>query len=232
VVSIAIDHPAGVATPPSLPGTAQEHAVHGLRWLIVSGALKPGQLVNQEDVAEQAGVSLAPIREALRTLEQEGQVTYLPRGGYFITELRIADLEEIYELRQILEERAARGALRQLGEEDLDRIDGSARVCASAAKVGDVATELVANRGFHLAILEPCGQPHLIRLIRMLWNSTEAYRAMYYNLPEERTASLDSHAEILRALRRHDADGLVDALNAHRERALHVLRALLAHLGG
>jgi DNA-binding GntR family transcriptional regulator len=205
--------------------------VESLRWLIVSGALKAGQRVNQEAVADQAGLSVAPVREALRVLEQEGQVTYLPRRGYFVTELRIADLIEIYELRRALEKRAARRALPEIDEDELHRIEQAARACAVAAQAGDVAGELAANRLFHFAILEPCGQPHLMRLIRMLWDSTEAYRAMYYNLPEERAESLVSHEEILKALRSRDADMLIKALNAHRERALEVLHEMLTQPG-
>jgi DNA-binding GntR family transcriptional regulator len=65
-------------------------------------------------------------------------------------------------------------------------------------------------------------------VIRLLWDSTEAYRAIYYNAPEERHASLDAHARIVDAIRRRAADDLVAELDAHRARALEVLRAILA----
>jgi DNA-binding GntR family transcriptional regulator len=207
--------------------TAQQHAVEALRALIISGALAPGARVNQEDVAAEVGLSVAPVREALRVLEQEGQLTYLPRRGYFVTELRIEDLEEIYELRALLEERAARHALPGLDEEALARIEEAARDCADAVDRGDVAAELAANRRFHFGIVEAPGRPHVLRVIRLLWDSTEAYRAMYYNSPEERHASLDAHDRILDALRAGDPDLLVAALDAHRDRALDVLRGIL-----
>jgi DNA-binding GntR family transcriptional regulator len=208
--------------------TAQQHAVEALRTLIVSGALRPAARVNQEDVAAELGLSVAPVREALRVLEQEGQVTYLPRRGYFVTELNIADLEEIYGLRALLEARAARHALPVLDEEALERIREAARACAAAAEAGDVAAELAANRRFHFGILDAPDQPHALRVIRLLWDSTEAYRAMYYNSPEERRASLDAHDAILAALEARDADTLVAELHDHRERALAVLREILA----
>jgi DNA-binding GntR family transcriptional regulator len=207
--------------------TAQQHAVEALRALIVSGALRPAARVNQEDVAAELGLSVAPVREALRVLEQEGQVTYLPRRGYFVTELNIADLEEIYGLRALLEARAARHALPVLDEEALERVREAARACAVAAEAGDVAAELAANRRFHFGILDAPGQPHALRVIRLLWDSTEAYRAMYYNSPEERRASLDAHDAILAALEARDADALVAELHDHRERALAVLREIL-----
>jgi DNA-binding GntR family transcriptional regulator len=211
----------------STPTTAQQHAVQSLRQLIVSGALGPGQRVNQEDVARQVGLSVAPVREALRTLEQEGQLKYLPRRGYFVTELRIDDLQEIYELRRILEERAARHALPTLDDDALQRLGQAARDCLDAAEAGDVAAELAANRRFHFAMLEAPDQPHVMRVIRLLWDSTEAYRAMYYNSPEERRESVNAHDRILEAIRDRDADRLISELDAHRLRALEVLGRIL-----
>ena len=209
------------------PGTTGEHALDALRRAIVAGELRPGQRVPQEEVADALGVSVAPVREALRVLEQEGQVTYFPRRGYFVTELRIADLEEIYDLRRLLEERAVRHALRTLDDARLATIDAAAVECERAAERGDVAAELAANRRFHLAILHADDQPHTLRMITLLWDSTEAYRAIYYNSPQERRHSIVAHERILAALRERDADRLVNELDDHRSRALTVLGTTL-----
>jgi DNA-binding GntR family transcriptional regulator len=210
------------------PSTTPEHALDALRRAIAAGELRPGQRVAQEEVAEALGVSVAPVREALRVLEQEGQVRYFPRRGYFVTELRIADLEEIYELRRLLEDRAARHALPSLDSERLERIKVAARECELAAERGDVAAELQANRRFHLAIVETPDRPHTLRLIALLWDSTEAYRAMYYNSPAERRRSVQAHERILKAIRVGDEDALVAELDGHRDRGLVVLRGILA----
>jgi DNA-binding GntR family transcriptional regulator len=217
-----------MSSPPAGLGTAQQHAVEWLRRLIVAGELRPGQRVNQEDLAERIGLSVAPVREALRALEQEGQVTYLPRRGYFVTELRIGDLREIYGLRQVLEERAVREALPTLDDDALERIRRAAADCVDAAQAGDVAAELAANRRFHFGMFESPAQPHTMRVIRTLWDSTEAYRALYYNSPDERRRSIDAHDRIVEAIEARDADRLVAELNAHRARALEVLAAVLA----
>ncbi len=209
------------------PQTTPQHALDWLRSAIVAGDLRPGQRIAQEDVAERIGISVAPVREALRVLEQEGQVTYLPRRGYFVTELRMADLEEIYGLRRVLEARAARHALPTLDDHALERIELAARDCVDAAYAGDIAAELEANRRFHFAILDAPDQPHTARLIRLLWDSTEAYRATYYNSPQERAAATEAHDRIIAAIRAQDPDRLVAELDAHRERALDVLRGIL-----
>jgi len=212
---------------PSGPSTTPQHALEGLRQAIVAGQLRPGQRVPQEEIAGQLGVSVAPVREALRILEQEGQVTYLPRRGYFVTVLEVKDLEEIYELRSILEARAARRAIKSLDEDAVQRIIHAARECADAVDVGDVSAELQANRRFHLAILDAADHPHTMRLIRMLWDSTESYRALYYNSPAERRKSIEAHDRIIEAVRERDAKRLVAELDSHRERALTVLREIL-----
>lgn len=212
----------------SPPGTAAQHALEELRGAIVAGELRPGQRVGQEGIAARLGVSLAPVREALASLEQEGQLTYKPRRGYFVTELRLEDLREIYELRALLEERAVRRAAPLLDADALGRVELAAREVVEAAAAGDVAAELAANRRFHFALLDAPGQAHTLRLIRQLWDSTEAYRALYYNSPRERAEAVRAHERIVAALRDGDSDRLVAELAAHRQRALDQLGEILA----
>jgi DNA-binding GntR family transcriptional regulator len=210
------------------PATTAQQVLENLRHGLVSGMLRPGQRVTQDEVALRLGVSVAPVREALRVLEQEGQLVYRPRRGYFVTELRIEDLEEIYELRRVLEERLARLALPGLDDEVLTRVRAAAAECEAAGEAADVARELAANRRFHFGLLEGADQPHTMRMIRLLWDSTEAYRAIYYNSPAERRRAAKAHKRILSAVAARDGDRLVAELDAHRERALAVLRDILA----
>lgn len=211
----------------SSPGTAISHVVNWLRAAIIDGRLKPGQQVKQERVSGETGLSLGPVREALRVLEQEGQMTYIPRRGYFVTKLEISDLEEIYELRRILEPIAVRRTVPLLQEEDFVRLSDAASRCADAAARGDVALELDANREFHFGLMTAPGQPHLIKVITSLWDSTEAYRALYYNLPEERQAATMAHQGILRTAESGEIETMIEMLDAHRDRALVTLRGVL-----
>lgn len=214
------------------PTTAAQHALVALRRAIVAGEVKPREKVVQEAVADDLGISLAPVREALRVLEQEGQVVYQPRRGYFVAELNAADLTEIYALRQILEERAARAALPTLDDEALARIEDAAEACVAAASEGDVSAQLAANRQFHFAILDSPDHVHTMRMIRLLWDSTEPYRAMYYSSAAERAHVFAAHDRIIGAVHRRDPEELVGQLDAHRDRALSVLLGVLAEGGG
>ncbi|GIK76617.1 MAG: GntR family transcriptional regulator [Actinomycetes bacterium] len=209
------------------PQTTPQHALEHLRRAVVAGELRPGDRIRQEEVASELGVSVASVREALTVLEQEGQVRYAPRRGYFVAELDVADLEEIYDLRRVLETRAARLALPRADAATLERMRAAAAACAAAADAADIAAELDANRRFHFALLDAPGRPHTIRLIRLLWDATEPYRALYYSAPEERRRSLAAHERILAAVADRDADRLVTELDSHREEALAALRAIL-----
>lgn len=199
-----------------------------MRRAIVEGELRPGSHIQQDEIAERIGVSLIPAREALKVLEGEGQVTYIPRKGYFVSELHAEDLIEVNMLRELLEDRAARAAVDLLDDDALDRLEQAAKDCSVASTTGDVAAELAANRRFHFGIFEVGAGIHMMRLIRLLWESTEAYRAIYYNVEAERQAADDAHVRILDAARARDADRLVTELDAHRDRALQTLVQILS----
>lgn len=218
--------PALSPVPPPL--TTPQHALEGLRRAIVSGELRPGSRVPQEDVAAQLGVSVASVREALTVLEQEGQMTYKPRRGYFVTELRVTDLEEIYDLRRVLETRAVRLALPLLDDSALQRMRDAAAECVDAAGEANILAELQANRRFHFSLLGIPDQPHSIRLIRLLWDSTETYRALYYNSARERRRSIEAHDRIIAAVEKHDVKRVIAEQDEHREQALTVLRQILS----
>lgn len=154
-------------------------------------------------------------------------MVYRPRRGYFLTELRVADLREIYELRALLETRAARHTVPLLDAGALDHVAQAANECAMAAERGDVAAELEANRRFHFGLLESPDMVHTTRVIRLLWDSTEAYRAMYYNSPVERSRTVADHETILELARGHAVEEVIVALDEHRDRALQVLTRII-----
>jgi DNA-binding GntR family transcriptional regulator len=208
--------------------TAQHRAASALRTAILDGELRPGQRVNQEAWAARAGVSAIPVREALNALAGEGLVTYRPRRGYVVTELALADLEEVYALRRLLETEALRRGVPRATADDVARLRAGADGCREAARRGDLAARLEANRAFHDALYALAGSGPLSRLIDTLWDSTEAYRALYYALPGEVAAADRSHAAIVAAVAEGDVESVVSLQDEHRERALARLRETLA----
>lgn len=206
------------------PPTTQEFVLEELRNAIVRGELPPRQPIRQDAIAQRFGVSRVPLREALKILEAEGQVVYRPHRGYSVAELALSDLLEVYRLRQLLESEAATVAAREFTEADLARVVDAHHDVEKAADEGEVASMISANRRLHFAILEPSGMPRLLRMVRTLWDSTDAYRAVYYNSGQNRTRVREEHEAIVRAVQDRDAATLVSQLDDHRQHAVESLR--------
>lgn len=209
------------------PPTAEARATEALRGAILAGSLRPGQRVNQEEWSARIGVSPIPVREALRSLAGEGLLTYRPRRGYVVTELSLAELEEVYALRRMLETDALLRGVPLAGQADVAALETAAEACARAAAAGDVAVQLRANRAFHDVLHALAGSRQLRRLIDLLWDSTEAYRALYYALPGESSEADRAHRSLVAAVAARDASAAIAAQDAHRERALTRLRGVL-----
>src|SRR5690349_18784039 len=97
--------------------TAQQAALEHLRELIGSGRLKPDARIRQEQLAADLGTSVIPVREALKTLEAEGQVRYAPHRGYQVARLSLDELTETYLIRRLLEDEIVRIAAPLLSED-------------------------------------------------------------------------------------------------------------------
>ena len=207
--------------------TAQDAVLASLRSDILTGRLGPGDQIVQELLAERYGVSRVPIREALKTLESEGQVVYHPHRGYFVAELSVADLLEVYRLRAILEAEAIRHAVPTLGNDDVDALAELLAEVDVAARDGDVIAMTAANRRFHFAIFDAGGLPRLSRILRHLWEATDAYRALYFQGADNRVRVATEHAAMLAALRARDAEALVALHDEHREHSVGAVRAIL-----
>ena len=207
--------------------TAQDAVLASLRSEILTGALAPGDQIVQEAIAERYGVSRVPVREALKTLETEGQVVYHPHRGYFVAELSVADLLEVYRLRTILEAEAIHHATPILTDPDVEALAALLAEVDAAAADEDVIAMTAANRRFHFAIFDAAGLPRLSRILRELWEATDAYRALYFSAPLNRERVAAEDARMLAALRSRDADALVALHDEHRENSVEVVRALL-----
>ena len=208
--------------------TAQEEVLRALRSDLVSGYLAPGEQLVQEALAERHGVSRVPLREALKVLEAEGHVVYHPHRGYFVTTLSTDDLLEVYRLREILETEALEHAVPALSSIDIEALGDLMAAVDIAIRDDDVQAISEANRRFHFALFEFSGMPRLVRLIRQLWDSTEAYRSVYFASAPNRDRIHDEHVEILEALKRGDTSGVIRWHNVHRQNTVTAVSAVIA----
>lgn len=208
------------------PKTAQEAVLREIRVRLLDGRIKPGDAIRPDVFGAELGVSAVPVREALRILEGEGQVSYRPHRGYLVTKLDIDDLKEIHRVREILEEEAVRCALPRLTDEHIARMHEALREIDEVK--GDVVRVKAANRKFHFTLMEAAEMRHLVRLISWLWDASEPYCSLYFVLPENQAKVDAEHKSIIEAVEARDADTTVHELNVHRRHALKVLEVGLS----
>jgi DNA-binding GntR family transcriptional regulator len=208
--------------------TAQAAALAGLRWQIRAGVLAPGQRIDQRKAAESFECSIVPVREALKTLEAEGQVSYSPQRGYFVAALDPQELRETFRIRTLLEDEAANVAIANVDASTLRVLELLLAEAEEAAAAGLVPEMIAADRRFHFTLFVASGMHKLVGLIRMLWDSTDRYRAQYYLDPANRERVSTDHRAVLDALTRRDADGVLQVLRAARE---HIAGCISEHVG-
>src|SRR4051812_8989459 len=199
-----------------------ELVVRHLRAEILSGALAPGDRLIEEQLTRRFGTSRAPLREALRLLGEQGLVEHLPRRGVRVVDLSPRDIDELFGLRDTLEQFAVRTALtRGPDPEALARL----RAAVETMEGTSDADRAVAHRDFHLALVALAGHVHLQRV----HESTLLRLQLYMATNMRREAQVRSPAEGARRHRRlHDAITSGDVDRALDELAHHGARAFLA----
>ncbi len=145
--------------------TAQELVLSSVRTAILSGVLGPGARLRQEELADVFGTSRIPVREALRALEYEGLVTSEPHRGFTVTSLDADDVQEVYDLRILLECEAVKLALPLLTDEDLEDLE---RVFSEMQSAETPDQQLAARERFYLRLYSVTGRPRLVGLIMRL----------------------------------------------------------------
>jgi DNA-binding GntR family transcriptional regulator len=198
-------------TRPSL----KDQALAVIRQGMVSGEIRPGEIHSAAGMAARLGTSNGPVREAMLTLVEQGIMQVVPNVGFQVTRLTEDDLDEIHELRLMLEV----PAMRRLGEEGIagreDEVRRRAEESAAAAAARDVARFLSADREFHLSLLELLGNGRLVKFVATLRDQTRLYGL--HNLAEEGQleSSAAEHAELLAALVAGDGERAALVMSTH-----------------
>lgn len=127
----------------------RERVLDTLREAIVTGELKPGQSLVENDLAAQLGVSRAPLREAFQTLSREGLIELLPYRGTVVRKLTKQDIEELYSLRNVLEQFAIRRIITAQQDDDIAVLNRIFHDMLAAAQAGDLKALNLIDRRFH-----------------------------------------------------------------------------------
>ena len=175
-----------------------------LKEEILNGTLKPGQRLQQVELSRKYDVSRAPVRDALRKLEAEGLVT-INRKGVQVSSLDLGELRELYQIREVLEDLAARKAFPFISDEDLTALTDLAEKMEKASREGDLSSWRKFDFKFHIDSYKPGNGPIILKIITGLWDSSYQFGTVYYLPPENIKRSERKHRAQLAALAARDS---------------------------
>lgn len=212
----------------------KQRAYNHLRDGMLSGRIRPGTRLSEVALSESIGISRTPLREAIHQLESEGLVEQMPRFGAFVRVLERQDLLELYDLRQLMETHAAARAAQRITDAELEEMRAHLQTMKKAAHAlrdrdWNTADEqaigrfVIADLAFHLVLIRAAGNRRLMKLIADAGMLTQIFGYQRDNpavpLVKHLAQVYRGHAEILRALSKHDAKGACDWLRRHIEHA-------------
>lgn len=189
------------------------------RTAILSGVIQPGEHLRQETVGRVFGTSRMPVREALNALESEGLVASSPRRGFIVTRLDAEDVDEIFDLRVLLEGEAVRLAIPLLTRADVDALE---KLHQKMILATGPAAKAAARDRYHLRLYAVSGRPRLVELIRSLRKET-ARAGQWPGLQDGHLV----HDHLFHAVRESDIEQVVQHLTDHYALVAQLLRRFL-----
>ena len=143
----------------------REIAYEVLKHAIITGEIPAGERIVETDYAERLHISRTPLREALRKLERDGLVEYVLRRGVVVRAFTIADVEEIYTIRNALEMLTLPAIIRNATEEDITGLKERLREMDEVMAHGDIETLSPMARAYHSQLTALCRQNRILRVI-------------------------------------------------------------------
>jgi DNA-binding GntR family transcriptional regulator len=153
--------------------SAEAEAYSHILGRIRRGELKPGERLRAEDVAEEIGTSRMPVREAMRRLDAEGYLTIRPNRGAIVAGYTRAQIQELFEIRSVLEGLAVRLAMERVTDDQLQELKELHQRMVQAEAQPD--RWLVRHAEFHAALCGLSGRPRLVKEVMRLHNALEPH---------------------------------------------------------
>ncbi len=209
--------------PKGLKSWAYEH----IKDIILSQQVGPGDQIRIEDLAKKLNISRTPIREALLMLESEGLVRISSRVGFFVSDITVSDLVDLFELRELIEGYAAEKAASKLSSDDLAQIELLHRSAAAAFEKNNLSMFNQYETALHDYLLGHSGNLRLLKMIEGLKDLTYRERQYALRSQDNVSKSIQEHQVLIDALKMGDGQKAGQLMRAHlrnvRDRLLKIL---------
>jgi len=200
--------------------TMAEYALEQLREAIILGELPAGTPLRLDELARSLGMSISPIREAVRQLEALGLAKHVPHQGAKVLDFDIEELRDLFQVRLALESLAVRRGAERFTDADADAARRHLARFDETRAAGDVRQTMRAHTDFHFTLYEASQTAWLVALIRPVWDRSERFRpALLASAGEPQNLHRQFDERLLAACIAHDAQAAADALYEHLEHA-------------
>jgi DNA-binding GntR family transcriptional regulator len=206
---------------------AVDKAYEAVRRGIIAGRFAPATRITEQEVAAAAGVSRTPAREALRRLHAEGLVNFTPNQGAVVSEWTAADLDEIFDLRAMLESHGVARAAALASASQVAELKALAEEqYAQARDRGSGYLDRIAelNSRFHRRLHEAAGSPRLMRALAALLEAPLVMKTFQNYTPDDLQRSAAHHLELVQALEARDGEWAASVMRSHILAAKRTLR--------
>ena len=198
-----------------------------LKQAILSGKIKPGEKLSETDLMTSVGVGRVPLREALRSLEAEGYVTFLSKDHVVVSKPTVEEIEDYYTIASVLEGLATRLAVEHARPEEVERLRELHQQLRQAAKSQDAAAYFETNSRFHRFIAELAGNERLYRMIDQMRQEMRKTRILALHLPQRVDYSMREHDQIVDAFLRKNPELAEAAVIKHLQHHMEALKRAL-----
>lgn len=206
----------------------REIAYEVLKHAIITGEIPAGERIVETDYADRLHISRTPLREALRKLERDGLVEYVLRRGVIVRAFTIADVEEIYTIRNALEMLTLPAIIEKATAEDIASLRGQLREMDGLMAAGDFETLSPITRAFHRQLTAICGQNRILRVIEGQDEYITRFSAMAIRQEDRLLEAHHEHYALVDYVEKRDLTSFQELMGHHIDRSKEMCLAALA----
>jgi DNA-binding GntR family transcriptional regulator len=207
--------------------TLAEQAYISVHKDILTGELAPGDVVSERELAARYEMSKTPIREAVTQICREGLLQRLPGRGYMVSPITIKEIQDLFDLRLILEVAAVEKVIDKASPVLFSKLKAMAEISYVLDDPESHILFLEANRKFHLALAEGCGNMRIVRIMETLLNEMDRLFHLGLRLRDSSEEMTREHCELVAALENGDIEtarkSTIEQIQTSKQRVLEAI---------
>lgn len=206
--------------------TLHEEIANNLREMIMSGELKEGDKIKEDEFCKSMDISKTPLREALRVLSAEGLIRLIPNRGSYVTTPTFKEIKEMFDVMSVLEGVCARTAAEKMSNTDYEKLKKIHLQLEENFRLKDQKHYIRYNNKYHSFVQELAGNKTLNQIVNGLRQKILLYRYKSLNLSGRFEQSIQEHRDLLEAFRKRDAEKAESLMKSHMKKQSKALEKL------